>query len=109
MASTETSGVDRLQFGAVVPTAASSNARLLWHSNVRTVIKVIGDKYLLTFGAGQGAPVATTIMAGTAQASIHLPCPPVVLGPGDTFLLHEFAASQTVAASYEFAMGWWEI
>ncbi len=109
MASTTTSGIDRLQVGAVVPTAATANARLVWHQKMRTVIKVAGDKYLLTFGSGQPAPVAATAMAGTAQAAIHVGCPPIVLGPGDTFLLHEFSTAQNAAATWSFTMGWWEV
>jgi hypothetical protein len=54
-----------------------------------------------------GSPTGM-VMEGTAQACIHIQCPPVVLGPNTTFLLHEIAASQSVAATYEFSMGWHE-
>jgi len=107
MASSRTSGIDRLQFGAVVPTAATSEARLLHHGLVRTVIKVIGDKYLFKFGDASPGVLSGIPLEGTTQANVNIPCPPVVLDPGDTFLLHEFAASQTVAAQYQFAMGFW--
>jgi hypothetical protein len=105
MASSRTSGIDRLQFGAVVPTAATSEARLLHHGLVRTVIKVIGDKYLFTFGGSTPPQISGIPLEGTTQANINIPCPPVVLDPGDSFLFHEFAASQTVAATYQFSMG----
>ncbi len=107
MGSSRTSGIDRLQFGAVVPIAATSEARLLHHGLLRTVIKVIGDKYLFKFGDSSPGVMSGIAMEGTTQANICVPCPPVVLDPGDTFLLHEFAASQTVAATYQFAMGFW--
>ena len=109
MADSTTSEIDRLQVGAVVPTAATNEARLLHHGLLRTVIKVIGDKYLFTFGNSSPAAVSGIPLEGTTQANVCVPCPPVILGAGDTFLLHEFAASQTVAATYQFAMGWWEI
>lgn len=109
LASTTSSGVAELYFGAVTTTAATSAVRTLWHSPVRTVIKVVGDQYLLNFGAAAGMPTASTIMAGTAQASFQLSLPPVVLGPGDSMMLHEWAASQDTAATYEVSMGWWEI
>lgn len=107
MASARTSGIDRLQFGAVVPTAATSEARLLHHGLLRTVIKVVGDKYLFTFGDSVPPPVTGIPLEGTTQASINVPCPPVILDAGDTFLFHEFSTSQTVAAQYQFSMGFW--
>jgi hypothetical protein len=107
MASSRTSGIDRLQFGAVVPTAATSEARLLHHGLLRTVIKVIGDKYLFKFGDASPGVLSGIPLEGTTQANINVPCPPVVLDPGDTFLLHEFAASQSAAAQYQFAIGFW--
>lgn len=90
--------------GAGVTTAATTDARLVTSGLIRSSIKVIGDTYLFTFGqtahtSGQQAATITNFV---------IPCPPVVVGPGQMFLFHEFAASQTVAASYTFQMGWWE-
>lgn len=101
------SSVDAAYFGAVVTTAASANGKLLWHSLLRTVIKVIGDQYVLSFGAPeeQGASMPT---AGTLQLGLVRKVPPVVLNPGDTLMVHEYAASQSGAAEYQFAAGWWE-
>lgn len=93
-----------VQAGAVASAAASVDARLVCSGLLRTTIKVIGDTYLFLFGA-------TSASAGVQAATITnfiVPCPPVVLGPGQMFLLHEFAASQTVAAAYTFQMGWSE-
>jgi hypothetical protein len=99
--------VDAAYFGALVTSAASGNGKLLWHSLLRTVIKVIGDQYTLSFGADeeQGASMPT---AGTLQLALARKLPPVVLGPGDTLLVHEYATSQNAAAEYQFAAGWWE-
>lgn len=103
---TTTSG-GTLNFGALTATAASASVRRVSHGQIRSVIKVIGDTYLFTFG--NSSPMATgMVMEGTAQATIPVHCPPVVLGPNTTFLLHEIAASQSVAATYEISMGWWE-
>jgi hypothetical protein len=105
MASTRTSGIDSLKFGALVTTAATSQARLMWHQRLRSVIKVLGDKYLFSFGQSQG-PVSSGIPTeGTLQACIQCQLPPIVLGPGDSMLVHEFASSQTVAAQYQFTFG----
>lgn len=93
--------------GAVVTAAASADARLVASGLLRSVIKVVGDAYLFDFGAAAKA-MSSHIVAGTAIANVVVPCPPVVVGPNQMFLLHEFAASQTVGASYTFEVGWWE-
>jgi hypothetical protein len=99
--------VATLRFGAVVTTAASADARIVASGLLRSVIKVVGDTYLFDFGAST-RNLGAHIVAGTAIANIIVPCPPVVVGPNQMFLLHEFAASQSAAASYTFEMGWYE-
>lgn len=96
-----------LNVGALVSTAASAGVRRPKAGMVRSVIKVIGDVYLFTFGQSN-ASMAGMVLEGTAQAAIPVHCPPVALGPNSTFLFHEVAPSQSVAATYEFSMGWWE-
>ncbi len=97
---------DAVYFGAVV-TAAATTGKLIWHRLLRTVIKVIGDQYTLDFGSSGNHPTGM-IMEGTAQAHVVCKVPPIVLGPGESLMVHEYAASQTVAAQYQFAAGWWE-
>lgn len=102
-----TASVATMYVGALTATAASTSVRRLAHGILRTVIKVIGDQYLFVFG--DGAPrLAGIPLEGTTQAALIIPCPPVVIGPGQSWLFHEIAASQSVAATYEFSMGWWE-
>jgi len=96
-----------LNVGALTATAASSGVRRPKAGQVRSVIKVVGDVYLFLFGQST-ASFAGMPLEGTLQAMIPIHCPPVTLGPNTTFLLHEVAASQSVAATYEFSMGWWE-
>jgi hypothetical protein len=95
-----------MYFGAVVTTTGTTE-RVVSAGRLRTVLKVIGDQYLFTFGGGQAPPMASTIMEGTAQAAIHRTCPPVVIGPGDAFCFRDFAASQSVGAQYLFNIGFW--
>lgn len=95
-----------LNFGAITASAASA-ARRVKHGQIRSVIKVIGDVYTFTFGQSN-ASMSGMVLEGTAQAHVPIHCPPVVIGPNTTFLLSEIAASQSVAATYEFSMGWWE-
>lgn len=91
-------------FGAVVPSTSTTD-RLIAGGLLRPVIKVVGDTYTFDFGGSMGS--AGMAVEGTAILSAVIPAPPVVLGPSDQFLFHEFASSQTVAASYEFEMGFW--
>jgi hypothetical protein len=96
-----------VNFGALTCAAASTGVRRLWHGQVRTVIKVVGDRYRFRFG-DSATPNIGMIMEGTAQAEIVLNCPAMVLGPQQTFILHEIAASQGTAAQYEFVARWVE-
>ena len=103
----DTTSIATMYVGAVTAAAAGASVRRLNHGALRTVIKVIGDQYLFTFG--NSSPVVAGIpLEGTLQAAIHTPCPPVVLGPGHSFLLHEVAPAQAAAATWEFSAGWWE-
>lgn len=105
-AASAAASIATVNFGAITAAAANS-ARRIKHGQLRSVIKVIGDVYLFVFGRGQ--PVAPgMVLEGTAQAFIPVMCPPAVLGPNSSFLLHEIAPSQSVAATYEFSAGWWE-
>ncbi len=107
MASANTPGLDGglIRFGDLTIAAATSAARILHHGLVRTVIKVVGDKYLFKFGDSSPGVISGIPLEGTTQASINIPCPPVVLGPGQSFLFREVATAQSVAASYQLTMG----
>jgi hypothetical protein len=95
-----------LHFGAVVAAAMSADKRKVLQQQLRASIKVAADVYLLEFGGKDLQAVATP--ASAAIAGVRVPCPPVVLPPGASFLLRETAASQSVAASYEFTLAYWE-
>lgn len=107
MGSTRTPGLDTLVFGAIVAAAATSELRDLHGLPVRSVIKVVGDKYLFKFGDSSPGGLSGIPLEGSLQANINIPCPPIVLDPGDSFLFHEAAASQSVGAAYEFSIGFW--
>lgn len=107
MASTNTATDVVIKAGPCVTTAATSDARLIGDYPLRTVIKVIGDSYLFTFGAGTPSTFSGIPIEGTTQAALQIPCPPVILGENDQFLFHEFGASQSVGAAYTMSMGFW--
>lgn len=93
-------------FGALV-TATASSQRLLGGGLLRSVIGVVGDVYTFDFGAPLGLS-GSHALAGTAIAHIYVPCCPVILGSGDSWMFQINAASQTVAKSFEFELGFWE-
>lgn len=96
-----------IQFGAVVAPAATADVLRIGGNELRSVIKVIGDQYTFDFGGdpvqGSGAPAN-----GTLAANLATQCAPVILAPGKSFILTLNSASQSVAASYEFEIGYWE-
>lgn len=96
-----------IYFGAVTASAATGNARELGAGSLREVIGVVGDIYLWDFGAGL-KPQTNMVLAGTTQANITVPMPPVILGPTDQFLLHLFGPSHSGADSYQVRLGYWE-
>lgn len=96
-----------VRFGALVTTAASTLARLVGNGLIRNVITVAGDLYTFDFGGAVPAAAAHAI-AGTAIANIVIPHAPVVLDPGQTFVMSLHAASQTVASEYEFELHYTE-
>lgn len=95
-----------IKVGALVTTAASSNARLVAAGVIRPVIAVVGDQYIFDFG---GEVQSTSMVnAGTAIAHCPINCPPIIIGPGCTMVMSLYASSQTAACSYEFELGYWE-
>ena len=93
--------------GPIVPGESNSAvARIVAHQRARTVIPVVGDVLLFNFG---GAAIPSgAVMAGTTELERVIHCPPIVLGPGDSYHLVLWRVSQSGAASYEVEIGFWE-
>lgn len=92
--------------GAVVAPAASTNVRKIKGGQIRPVIPVIYDE--LNFNFGGAANPSAQILSGTLVAQQTIAHPPVILDPGDQFLLSLWRASQSGADSLELDMGWIE-
>ena len=101
--------------GAITAAAASPAARTVCGiRNLRpsissTVINVIGDMNLLTFGGVEGAASGQiSITAGVANV-IPQSFPPVVIGPGHTALFYLWypTLSAPSAATYAPEIGFW--
>ncbi len=105
--STRSTVLSTVLAGPIVPDQSNTtDARIVAHQRARTVIPVVGDVLLFNFG---GDPVNTgAVMAGTTELERVIHCPPIVLGPGDSYHLVLWRASQSGAASYEVEIGLWE-
>lgn len=92
--------------GAVVATAASSSRRLIGNYPVRGTIDIIEDVYELTFG-GFGAQTSNHSRVATVGAH-GVTLPPVVVGPGQSLLIHQWAGSQSTGPTWEVVFGYVE-
>lgn len=100
----------RLRFGAVVSAAASSSVRYLGGRQLASTDLVANDLMLFTYGGSNSYSNQNSNL--TEEATLarfwHVACPPVVLGPGDSYLFTINCASQSGAATWTFNAGWWE-
>ena len=86
--------------------AATANRRILDHVVFRGTIDVVEDVYEFVFGAaGQGAQVASR-PATVVDATRMLP--PVVIGPGHSLLIHQWAAAQSTGPTFQVSFGYIE-
>lgn len=106
-ASATATGITTAYVGAVVATAATAGRRNYGDIVFRgTTIDIIGDHYTIIFGApssngGASSKVATLIDSSRVA-------PPLVVGPGQSFLLHQWATSQSTGPTFQVLMGWVE-
>lgn len=100
-----TSGVT-MYAGAVV--AAFTSSQRVLQQNVRTAIPVVGDTMTVKFG-DPGSGITTALLdTSTGRTATYIPAGPVVVPPLGNFGITFIRASQTVAATYEFQIGWIE-
>jgi hypothetical protein len=95
-------------FGAPTASAAGGSRRILSTQTYRTALGVVGDVYQFSWGHEQGNDPASLITSGTAIANVSFSFAPVVIGPNQSFLINQWAASQVGAASYEVEFGYTE-
>jgi hypothetical protein len=93
--------------GAVIATAATGGRRNYGDIVFRgTTIDIIGDNYTIVFGApstnGGSSSKVATLMDSSRNA------PAIAVGPGQSFLLHQWAASQSTGPTFQVIMGWIE-
>lgn len=100
----------RLRFGAVVSASASTSVRYLGGRQLSSTDLVANDLMLFSFGGSNAFSSQGSNL--TEEATLarlwQVACPPVVLGPGDSYLFTINCASQTGAATWTFNTGWVE-
>jgi hypothetical protein len=88
--------------GAITASAASASRRILGHTIFRWgTIGIVGDVYELCFGQ---MPVPTITPTATV-ATFSKGFAPVVIGPGQSFCLTQWEASQSTAPTHSLEMG----
>lgn len=95
--------------GAVVAAAANAGNRTIANTTFRTVLGVAGDVYQLSWGCPIMGDPASLITTGTAVSNVAFGYGPVCIGPGQSFLVHQWAAAQSAAPSFEIEFGFVEL
>lgn len=99
----------RVYFGAVTAAAATAAKRIVFNQTYRTVLGVVADVYQFNWASHQVLDPASLITTGTAVSHVSFHYAPVVVGPGQSFLVHQWAASQSAAPDFEVEFAYIEI
>lgn len=106
-ASTIATSATTAKVGAVVATAATAARKNYGDIVFRgTTIDIIGDNYTIVFGAPSSNGGASSKVATLVDSSRVAPA--IAVGPGQSFLLHQWAASQSTGPTFQVIMGWIE-
>lgn len=90
-------------FGALVAPAAGVSARTVHRSAGRSAVPVTQDEWLFKFGSQNHEGPST--LGGAVALRIPIPCGPVVLRPGDNWVLYGWGAANAAAPSWELELG----
>jgi hypothetical protein len=101
------SSIARVLFGNPTVVAASPNVRNMGRNVLRGQIPVVNDLYVIKFGSAEMAAGGVSIGAATASA-ITVFAAPIIIGPGHSYVLNEWAPARTAAYSAECVVGYVE-
>lgn len=96
--------------GAMTVPASSSSSRVAARSMIATSLGITGDQYTVQFGTvDQQGGTSLTAVRATACANLNVHAQPVIIGPGQSAVVHMWwLTAATTAATFEFDIGWWE-
>lgn len=93
--------------GAMTAAAATAGRRNYGDVVFRgTTIDIIGDHYTIVFGPTSSNGGATSKVATLIDSSRVVA--PIAVGPGQSFLLHQWAAAQSTGPTFQVQIGWIE-
>lgn len=95
---------------SAVSVAATANVRNVGRNVLRaasTPSYIVGDHVTIKFGSAEMAAGGVNIGATTASG-LTLYAPPVVIAPGHSYVMNEWATARSAALSGEIVMGWIE-
>lgn len=95
---------------AMAVPASDPKDPVIGRCSIPTSLGITGDEYILKFGGEDlGATPGLTAVRATAAARLVGVMPPVVLEPGEWFVLHRWWPTEaTNFPTYEIEMAWWE-
>lgn len=94
----------------IVASAPTAQRRIVGNQSFRNggVISVIGDVYQFNFGSPEQIDPMSLVETGTAICNVTYNFAPLVIGPGQNFLVHQWATGQTTAPAFEIEFGFVE-
>jgi hypothetical protein len=95
-----------IKFGPVVTVTGFTK---IGHQRVRSVVPVVEDQYVFTFGKPSQVPVSALSTTGTAVCQTITAFPPIVIVSEGNFNFTQWGTSQSGAHSFEFELGYWEL
>lgn len=95
---------------AMTVPASSPADPVTFRACLPTGLGVAGDEYILKFGSEDfNAKVGLTAVRATDVARITAHAPPIIIEPGEWFVLHEWCLTEaTNGPTFEYELGWWE-
>lgn len=110
MGSSNKSQAQILAGTGIVCSAATSQRRIVGNQSFRNggVVNVIGDVYQMNFGSTEQIDPMSLVETGTAICNVTYGFAPIVIGPGQSFFVHQWATGQTTAPAFEIEMGFIE-
>jgi hypothetical protein len=95
--------------GAVVATGANAGSRTVANTVFKTILGTVGDVYQLSWGAPMLQDPASLITNAATLSHVCYGYAPVAMGPGQSFLIHQWAASQSTGPTFEIEWAWLEV
>lgn len=74
----------------------------------KTAPMTVLDEVFLNFGGVETAYPNYNIAASANVHKLGWPVPPIVIGPGQSFMLEHLITAQSAASSWTVEAGWWE-